>query len=186
MPWLEVYSNWRSTGNKTRSLTFFNHGNWSRTYRLLTLSNSSTIPQCGMFRTETPNPICSQPWKRAKNGHVIITWSWTLRRRQRCAWTSRPVLPLIHQYIVINNQTINIVTHAKLLGVTISSDLKWNLHVNAICKKASKRLYALRLLKRNALPDSVLVKFYRACVDLSLSMHAKCGTTTSLYTLTTK
>jgi hypothetical protein len=66
--------------------------------------------------------------------------------------------------IVINNQTIDIVTHAKLLSVTISNDLKWNLHVNAICKKASKRLYALRLLKRNALPDSVLDKVYRACV----------------------
>ena len=49
--------------------------------------------------------------------------------------------------IVINNQTVNIVTHAKLLGVTISNDLKWNLHVKAVCKKASKRLYALRLLK---------------------------------------
>ena len=66
--------------------------------------------------------------------------------------------------IAINNQTVNIVTYSKLLGVTISNDLKWNLHVNAICKKASKRLYALRLLKRNALPDSVLVKVYRACV----------------------
>jgi hypothetical protein len=66
--------------------------------------------------------------------------------------------------IVINNQTVSIVTHAKLLGVTISNDLKWNLYVNTVCKKASKRLYALRLLKRNALPDSVLVKVYRACV----------------------
>jgi hypothetical protein len=66
--------------------------------------------------------------------------------------------------IVVNNQTVSIIKHAKLLGVTISNDLKWNLHVNAICKKASERLYALRLLKRNALPDSVLVKVYRACV----------------------
>ena len=62
--------------------------------------------------------------------------------------------------IVINNQTVNIVTHAKLLDVAISNDLKWNVRVNAICKKASERLYALRLLKRNALPDKV----YRACV----------------------
>jgi hypothetical protein len=92
--------------------------------------------------------------------------------------------------IVINNQTINIVTHAKVLGVTISNDLKWNLHVNAICKiKASKRLYALRLLKRNALPDSVLVKDYRACVRPILEYacdYAKRGTTTSLRALITK
>ena len=55
---------------------------------------------------------------------------------------------------------VSIVKHATLLGVIVSNDLKWNLHVNAICKKASKRLYALRLLRRNALPDSVLVKVY--------------------------
>ena len=64
--------------------------------------------------------------------------------------------------IVINTQTVNIVTHG------ISNDLKWNLHVNAICKKTSKRLYALRLLKRNALPDSVLAKVYRAYVRPSI------------------
>ena len=66
--------------------------------------------------------------------------------------------------IVINGQTVDIVDHIKLLGVTISNDLKWNLHVDAICKKASKRLYALRLLKRNALPVSVLVNVYCTCV----------------------
>jgi hypothetical protein len=75
--------------------------------------------------------------------------------------------------IVINNQTVNIVTHAKLLGVTISNDLKWSLHVNAICKKASKRLYAIRLLKRNPRPDSVLVKVYRACVRPILEYACK-------------
>ena len=77
---------------------------------------------------------------------------------------------MVNQYlygyppIVIDNQTVNIVKHAKLLGVIVSNDLKWILHVNAICKKASKRLYALRLLRRNAFPDSVLVKVYCTCV----------------------
>ena len=42
--------------------------------------------------------------------------------------------------------------------------MKWNLHVNAICKKASKRLYALLRLGRNALPHSVLIKVYCTCV----------------------
>ena len=66
--------------------------------------------------------------------------------------------------IVIDNQTVNIVKHVKILGVTVSNDLKWILHVNAICKKSSKRLYVLRLLRRNALPDTVLVKVYCTCV----------------------
>ena len=59
---------------------------------------------------------------------------------------------------------VSIVKHVKLLGVIVSNDLKWNLHVNAICKKASKRLYALLRLRRNALPPSVLVKVYCTCV----------------------
>ena len=39
------------------------------------------------------------------------------------------------------------------------------MHVDVICTKASKRLYALRLLKRSALPDLVLVNVYRTCVS---------------------
>ena len=66
--------------------------------------------------------------------------------------------------IVTDNQSANIVKHAKILGVIVSNDLKWILHVNAICKKASKRLYALRLLRKNVLPVTVLVKAYCTCV----------------------
>ena len=39
------------------------------------------------------------------------------------------------------------------------------MHVDVICTKASKRLYALQLLKRSALPDLVLVNVYRTCVS---------------------
>ena len=35
----------------------------------------------------------------------------------------------------------------KILGVHLSSDLTWNVHIEYIMKKASKRLYALRSLK---------------------------------------
>ena len=34
------------------------------------------------------------------------------------------------------------------MGVMLSSDLKWNEHVEYIVKKSSRRLYMLRLLKR--------------------------------------
>ena len=36
----------------------------------------------------------------------------------------------------------------KILGVHLSSDLTWNVHIEYIMKKASKRLYALRSLKK--------------------------------------
>ena len=40
---------------------------------------------------------------------------------------------------------INIVDKFKLLGVTMSSDLTWNSHINVINAKASRRLYMLQV-----------------------------------------
>lgn len=62
--------------------------------------------------------------------------------------------------IIINDRVIDTVSEAKLLGVVISSDLKWNSHVDYVHKKAAKRLYGLRLLQRNALPAEVLLSVY--------------------------
>jgi hypothetical protein len=66
--------------------------------------------------------------------------------------------------ITIDGHDIVVVPHAKLLGVMISKDLKWIEHVDYICKKASKRLYALRLLKRASFPAGKLVRVYTTCV----------------------
>jgi hypothetical protein len=57
--------------------------------------------------------------------------------------------------ITICGQEVDVVSEAKLLGVVLSDDLKWNRHIDYICKKAAKRLYGLRLLKRNALPSHI-------------------------------
>ena len=50
--------------------------------------------------------------------------------------------------ITINDKQIEVVSSAKLLGVLISDDLKWNVHVNHICKKTATCLYFLKQLKR--------------------------------------
>ena len=61
--------------------------------------------------------------------------------------------------------TLEVVDSAKLLGVTITSNLTWNLlHVAEVIKKASKRLYFLLQLKRAHAPKSDLVTFYTSCV----------------------
>ncbi|XP_028406429.1 uncharacterized protein LOC114528917 [Dendronephthya gigantea] len=43
--------------------------------------------------------------------------------------------------ITINDKVLEIVVHAKILGLRVSNNLKWNEHVTEIVKKASKRLY---------------------------------------------
>ena len=64
--------------------------------------------------------------------------------------------------IIINNTEIETVHDSKLLGVYIQDNLKWDIHVEYMNKKASKRLYYLRLLKRSGYPRHELVNTYQA------------------------
>ena len=64
------------------------------------------------------------------------------------------------QPLMIDNQCLEMVQTTKLLGVYLTSDLKWTKHVTHICSKASKRLYALGLLKRNGVRSRDLQKVY--------------------------
>ena len=53
------------------------------------------------------------------------------------------------------------VTHTKLLGLMIQSNLKWDMNTEYICKKASAKLWLLRRLKRLDLETDLLVDFYK-------------------------
>ena len=64
----------------------------------------------------------------------------------------------------INGEPFEIVESANVLGVTLTSDLKWNKHVSNIVEKASKRLYLLKQLKRAEVETSSLYKFNTACI----------------------
>ena len=46
----------------------------------------------------------------------------------------------------------------------IWNDLKWNVHVEMICKKVAARLYFLRQLKRAKVPTNDLPSFYTTCI----------------------
>ena len=59
---------------------------------------------------------------------------------------------------------LEVVDSAKLLGVTITSNLTWNLDVAEVIKKTSKRHYFLLKLKRAHVPKSDLVTSYTSCV----------------------
>ena len=62
-----------------------------------------------------------------------------------------PAAKLPQQALVLNNKPIDRVRSFKLLSVVINDSLTWDDHVAAICSKASKRLYFLKLLKRSGL-----------------------------------
>ena len=56
--------------------------------------------------------------------------------------------------------SVEVVQKYKLLGVYISSDLSWNFYIDYIVKKANKRLYALRPLRKAGVTKVDLVSIY--------------------------
>jgi len=56
------------------------------------------------------------------------------------------------------------VKSAKVLGVTLRDDLKWNGHVSNITAQASQRIYLLKQLKRAGIDRVSLIQFYYACI----------------------
>ena len=60
--------------------------------------------------------------------------------------------------------TLEVVESAKLLDVTITSNLTWKLHVAEVIKKTSKCLYFLLQLKPAHAPKSDLAIFHTSCV----------------------
>ncbi len=66
--------------------------------------------------------------------------------------------------ITMDNQVIERTDSAKILGVTISSDLTWNTHVDNIVNKASKRLYMMYQLKRAGINQADLTTIYLSVI----------------------
>ena len=74
--------------------------------------------------------------------------------------------------IMVNGKELEIVPKAKLLGLTISSNLTWNAHVRDVIKKASKRIYFLIELKRANVSHDDLKLFYITCIRSILDYAA--------------
>ena len=62
--------------------------------------------------------------------------------------------------IMIDNIPIERIQSHKLLGIWLQSDLKWHTNTFFIIKKARKRLYFLKVLKKYGAPVKDLLKFY--------------------------
>ena len=62
--------------------------------------------------------------------------------------------------LVVGNNCIERVSTCKILGEFIDSDLKWNSHVDFIYKKACKKLYSLRIIRRAGVDQASILKIY--------------------------
>ena len=66
--------------------------------------------------------------------------------------------------LMIGGAVIDRVQSYKLLGLHISNDLTWNSHCETVYKKAVKRLYGLRVLKKAGMSTGDLVSVYCSIV----------------------
>ena len=67
--------------------------------------------------------------------------------------------------VIINNTSVALVQSYKYLGVTIQENLKWNEHVEVQEKKANKRMYHVRRLKKQRIDSKIICLFYNSVVS---------------------
>ena len=75
--------------------------------------------------------------------------------------------------LTIEGKPIEVVHHAKILGLTVSDKLLWNDHVNNAIKKANKRLFFLVQLKRARVHATYIINVYCACIRPVLEYGAQ-------------
>ncbi len=81
------------------------------------------------------------------------------RKRQQ-----RPYTPLM-----ISGTPVERVSSFKYLGVNISEDLTWTTHIQTQVKKARKRLYHLRQLRKFRVSPTILKTFYSGAIESVLT-----------------
>ena len=82
----------------------------------------------------------------------------------------------------INGNEIAIVTSFKLLGLTITDDLKWNQHVDSVCKRAYRLIYLIVRVKQFNNNRHTLLTIYKLFIRsiISYGFPAFCNITPTL------
>ena len=66
--------------------------------------------------------------------------------------------------LIINGVAVDRVSSARVLGLIVQDNMNWNEHVNNVVKKAGKRLYMLRVLKRSNADTNTLITVYTTII----------------------
>ena len=82
--------------------------------------------------------------------------------------------PPTHSPVELDGLAFETVNSAKVLGVTIRDDFKWNDHISNVTSKAAKRLYLLSQLKRAGICASDLVLFYCSTIMIRSVLEYAC------------
>ena len=71
--------------------------------------------------------------------------------------------------VILCGSLVDSVESYRFLGTIITQDLKWDLNIKSLIKKAHQRMYFLRQLKKFHLPKTMMVHFYTAIIESILT-----------------
>ena len=108
-----------------------------------------------VFNWATNNFITSRPKK-----YIIIT-AWQKHHRR---------FPLSNEFITINKQRIERVSHTKFLSFIVNINVSWAFHVKEITSKMTKSTYQLARIK-NFIDERCRKTFYQLTSTINLSME---------------
>jgi hypothetical protein len=74
-----------------------------------------------------------------------------------------------HLPLTIDGAVVERASSTKFLGVHISEDLSWTTNTASLAKRAQRRLYFLRKLRRASAPPAIMTTFYRGTIESILS-----------------
>lgn len=72
---------------------------------------------------------------------------------------------ILHPSLELDGEEVEQVKSFKYLGVHLSDDLKWGEYTRELVKKAQRKLFFLRTLKRTGLPQKLLTNFYQTTTE---------------------
>jgi len=100
--------------------------------------------------------------EQLKAWKIIIVWLLIMPGIMAEEMLLGPLSKSSSDELFIGQTKVERVTGFKLLGIDITSDLKWNTHIDKICAKACSRLYFLKQLKRAGLvADQYTISIYQ-------------------------
>ena len=95
----------------------------------------------------------------SKNNHLKLNPS-KCQALEICFSKSAP----LHTDLMIGNEKLSYVNKAKVLGIWLQSDLKWDTQIDNMVKKANKKLFMLRSLKKFGFDQDELITVYKSYV----------------------
>ena len=145
------------------------------------LADDTTLHTCGkdimQIRSNMQDSL-DQVSSWCDNNNMDIsptkTKSMTIATRQKHQLSPLPL------DLVLNGVKIYQVSEHRLLGITTDNKLRWDSHINNVCKTVSRRVFLLSKLRYIVDIDTRKL-FFNATLNLTLIMRQSCGTDVEIF-----